>query len=73
MTTEPRDLDALDMGQIRNRLAMEPGDRVRAAVIAANNVRALLRGWSSDGGSGVAKDLRALETIRAARDEESDP
>ena len=39
----------VDMGQIRNRLLMDPGDRVRATVTAANNVRSLLRGGAHDG------------------------
>lgn len=46
--------DGVDMEQIRSRLLMEPGDRVRATVTAANNVRALLRGGSHDGSSDVA-------------------
>jgi predicted transcriptional regulator len=43
----------VDMGQIRNRLLMKPGDRLRASVVATNNVRALLRGASHGGGSDV--------------------
>jgi predicted transcriptional regulator len=43
----------VDMGQIRNRLLMEPGDRVRATVIASDSVRALLHGGPDTGNSRV--------------------
>lgn len=53
LTAECLTAGGVDMGQIRSRLLMEPGGRVRATVIAANNVRTLLRGGSHDGSSDV--------------------